>query len=132
MAAPSMLRRILEVIRRRRLNAHALATFRKFPLWKGELEPGFLIDFIGQRISTSFYTRAPRQVSLPTYPLNSEETFEWLGLLEAVLQSGDTFTMIEAGAGYGRWSVAAVRALRSLGRQTKTHFVAIEAEPTHF
>jgi FkbM family methyltransferase len=40
--------------------------------------------------------------------------------------------MVEAGAGYGRWLVSAACALRALGRSTRTHLIAIEAEPTHF
>jgi len=44
-----MFARILEMISGPRRKARALATLHKFPLWKGELEPGFVIDFAGQR-----------------------------------------------------------------------------------
>jgi hypothetical protein len=127
-----MLTRILEAIHRPRASTDACSPFYKFLIWNGELEPGFIIDFPGQRISTSFYAPSVKQGVQPTYPSVSEEIFEWAALLESVLQSGDTFTMIEAGAGYGRWLVGAVSALRCLGRKTRTHLVAIEPEPTHF
>jgi hypothetical protein len=117
-----VLTRILEAIRARRFGTYGYSTFSKFPIWEGEPESGSNINFLGQRISTSFYASMKDSARRMTYPKANEEIFEWLALLEAVLKSGDTFTMIEAGAGYGRWLVSAACALRSLGRPTRMHF----------
>jgi FkbM family methyltransferase len=63
-------------------------------------------------------------------PLN-EEYFEWIDVLESVEAANNNFVMVELGAGYGRWLVRAVLALRQRD-PAKCHSVAVEAEPKHF
>lgn len=65
------------------------------------------------------------------WPPVCEEYFEWIDLLEAVCQANQTFTMIELGAGYGRWLVNAAAALRQRGHHD-FRLIGVEAEPTHF
>jgi hypothetical protein len=49
----------------------------------------------------------------PTFPCkNSEDYFEWIDLLTAIDRAGTQFTMIELGAGYGRWIANAAAAMR--------------------
>ncbi len=66
------------------------------------------------------------------YPAFDEEYFEWIDLLEAVLEAQDAFTMIELGAGYGRWLVNAAAAARQRRGDLRITLVGVEAEPTHF
>ena len=66
--------------------------------------------------------------SLPSF---DEEYFEWIDLLEAVLAARDKFTMVELGAGFGRWLVNAAAALTSYNG-LPFRLVGVEAEPTHF
>jgi FkbM family methyltransferase len=63
-------------------------------------------------------------------PLASDEWFEWHSLLSAVTEARGSFTMVELGAGFGRWAVAGGIAARKIG--LPAHFVCVEAEPTHF
>ena len=51
--------------------------------------------------------------------------------MEALLVAEDQFTMLELGAGYGRWTVNAATALKHLGGLPHA-FIAVEAEPSHF
>lgn len=65
------------------------------------------------------------------HPLPSE-LYEWQGLLDAISETKRRFTMLELGAGYGRWIVRAAAALRRYRPGTKYRLIAVEAEPTHF
>lgn len=57
------------------------------------------------------------------------EYFELTDLLEAALDAKQTFTFLEAGAGFGRWSARAAMAAKHIGAQA--HIVMIEGDPTH-
>jgi len=79
---------------------------------------------------------AAYQNSVPGYfetsfPCFDEEYFEWIDLLEAVTGAEGEFTMIELGAGWGRWLVNAGVALRQYSG-LPYQLVGVEAEPTHF
>ena len=60
-----------------------------------------------------------------------EDYFEWIDLLESIMAAKGQYTMMELGAGYGRWSVRAAAALRQL-RAMPFHLVAVEGEPRHY
>ena len=54
-------------------------------------------------------------------------------MLESVLEADDGFTMVELGAGWGRWLVDAWSVLKQIGKTDKRLLlVGVEAEPTHF
>ncbi len=61
----------------------------------------------------------------------NEEYFEWIDVIQAVKQAKNQFTMIELGAGHGRWSVYAALALRRLNPMP-FKLIAVEPEPTHY
>jgi FkbM family methyltransferase len=63
-------------------------------------------------------------------PSANQDLLEWHGLLGALEAAQGSFSMIEAGAGYGRWTVNGAVAARLLG--LRTHLIAVEAEPTHY
>lgn len=67
-------------------------------------------------------------------PAGVEDLLEWIVLLEAVAAAGDRFVMVELGAGYGRWSVAAVAAARRLrrARRPTPRIVAVEAHSARY
>ncbi len=108
--------------------------FSKFTAFKGEAAPGCDRDFIGSSIRQSYWAGAHRptaiqvQTSIPPY---DEEYFEWIDILESVVEARGTYTMMELGAGYGRWSARAALAARQWG-SLELHLVAVEAEPVHF
>jgi hypothetical protein len=56
------------------------------------------------------------------------EAFEWEDLFAAVDAARETFTIVELGAGYGRWSVAGV--IMAQARGLRARAISIEAEPT--
>lgn len=60
---------------------------------------------------------------------DNEELFEWFDLLEAVESAGSTFTMLELGAGFGRWSVRGALAAKERGKKIRLGLA--EAEPKH-
>ncbi len=66
------------------------------------------------------------------WPPGVDEEFpEWLDLLEAVRDAGETFTMVELGAGFGRWIARAGVACRRRGVRD-VQLVGVEAEAAHF
>jgi len=113
--------------------------FRQFPCWKGIVPPDFIVNFLGVLTRVDYFeayrdisNRYPEDRRVETdYPIFDEEYFEWIDVLEATVAAEDHFTMLELGAGYGRWTANAAAALRILGKSRST-FVAVEAEPTHF
>jgi len=109
--------------------------FSHFRCFDGEVDEGFRVDFLGVRARAEWFMRRDRpylrRVESTSYPEVNEAYLEWVGILSAVRAARDRFTMIELGAGWGRWVVRAAVALRQL-RKVPCRLVAVEAEPTHF
>jgi FkbM family methyltransferase len=113
------------------LHHRLLSRFRTF---HGDLPPGFEAWFFGVKVRDWLFTGVSKQlkgghvaVGLP--PVNSEY-FEWIGLMAALLSADSHFTMVELGAGWGRWLVAAARLADQ--RQLPFTLVGVEADPAHF
>ena len=60
------------------------------------------------------------------------EAFEWMAMLGAIEDAERVFTMLELGAGFGRWSVRGAKAVARYRPDLRYRLVAVEAEPTHF
>jgi FkbM family methyltransferase len=110
--------------------------FNKFECWRGEVDAGITPDFLGVKTRDSFFTffappHPEKRFVSTEYPGFTEEYFEWIDLLEAVTTARGRFTMIELGAGYGRWLVDAVAALRRVN-DIPYQLIGVEPEPTHF
>lgn len=91
---------------------------RTLPNWIGALtRREFFVEDLG------FVTVTP--------PPPDPVMLEWVDLLEAVMGAEGRFTMLELGAGYGRWIVNAAAALRAYNGLPSS-LTAVEAEPTHF
>jgi FkbM family methyltransferase len=111
--------------------------FDGFRPWAGEVAAGWSVNFLGVRTRDEFNAgmagaspagRRHVQTPLPSF---DEEYFEWIDLLEAVTGGEGSFTMIELGAGWGRWLVNGAAAARANNR-LPLYLVGVEAEPTHF
>jgi FkbM family methyltransferase len=63
------------------------------------------------------------------FVLFNDEYFEWTNLMEAVLDAGDTFTFVELGTGFGRWTSRAAGLARIKGKRFRAPLV--EADPKH-
>ena len=108
--------------------------FAHFPPYSGVCGPEFSIDFLGAKVRTEFVTGAVASGAHVTtqYPPLDEEYFEWIDILESVRAAKGEYTMVELGAGYGRWAVRAACAVRRCRPDLPFHLVAVEAEPKHF
>jgi FkbM family methyltransferase len=104
---------------------------------------GFIHNGIGQKIAINFdrtwapqITEAAHTDRIENHDLPwawlHEEIFEWIALAESVRAAPEKFTMIELGAGYGRWLVAGAVLARRLRPGLPLKLVGVEAEPTHF
>jgi FkbM family methyltransferase len=113
--------------------------FREFPCWQGRVPQGFIVNFLGVMTRVSYFepyseieSEYPPDRHVETqHPEFDEEYFEWIDLLEAVTAAQGRFTMLELGAGFGRWTVNAAAALKQSSGLPYS-MVAVEAEPTHF
>ncbi len=108
--------------------------FYKFKCWEGEIEAGFRPNFLGVMTRESFLLEpqpSERRFVATQYPAVNEMYFEWIDVLEAVTAARGQFTMIELGAGWGRWLVNAAAALRYYSG-LPCRLIGVEAEPTHF
>jgi FkbM family methyltransferase len=109
--------------------------FSRFPKFDGMVEPNFSVDFLGARIRAEFVAGL---LTYPTptrwetsYPPVNEDYLEWIDLLESVVQARGSYTMVELGAGYGRWVVRAAFAVRQYNN-LPCRLIAVEAEPLTF
>ena len=108
--------------------------FSHFPHWSGTVRRGFEADFLGTQTRATFCpglssAQADQQM-WPPLPVFDDTYFEWVSLLEAVADASARFTMIELGAGFGRWLVRGTMAASKRGLQYR--LIGVEAEPTHF
>jgi FkbM family methyltransferase len=112
--------------------------FTKIEPWEGWVEPRWDVNFLGVRTRVDFFRLydelgdfSQRRHVVGAPPIPNEDYFEWIALLEAVTEAEREFTMVELGAGWGKWIVAGVAALRQY-RPLPYHIVGVESEPTHF
>jgi FkbM family methyltransferase len=91
------------------------------------LEDGGELDVAG---SDDFHPVGPGIIEWRR-PAAAELT-EWRAVFDAIEDASARLTMLEIGAGFGRWTVNAAAALRAYRPELKHRFVAVEAEPTHY
>ncbi len=96
-------------------------------MFKQFLDNAEELDIIG---TDDFDVIAPGTNSW-THPGAAELT-EWRALLDAIEDATGQLTMLELGAGFGRWIVHAAAALRRYRPELKYYLVAVEPEPTHY
>jgi FkbM family methyltransferase len=106
---------------------------RRFAPWTGQSDGRFQIDFLGVRTDPAFREEFAAQPAGPVetdYPKPSSTYFELVFVLESVLSAGSAFTMVELGAGYGPWLVAASRARARIG-SASCRLVGVEMDEQH-
>jgi FkbM family methyltransferase len=94
-------------------------------------EATLVANWVGAVTRREFFATDLNFVELTPPQALDSDYLEWVDLIESIVQAGPRYTMIELGAGYGRWTVNAALAVRSLGR-SRYRLMAVEAEPTHF
>ncbi|MGI0489601.1 FkbM family methyltransferase [Pantanalinema rosaneae CENA516] len=92
--------------------------------------PEFCVDYLGVVRRRSYIHSDLEEILVPQ--LDNEEYFEWIDILESVVLAQDRFTMIELGAGFGRWLVRAAVAMQQYAPDLPVKLIGVEAEPTHF
>ena len=98
--------------------------FDEFTPYSGQQQSW--VDWIGMRYKADWWPEMPG----PQGPPMDEDYFDWIDLLEAVAAAKDRFTMLELGAGFGRWGIRGALAAKQRGiGQIQVRFV--EAEPQH-
>ena len=114
--------------------------FDHFERFKGFVPPGYHTDLLGVMTRNAFTIgmnvenagKSPDPIYVETdYPTVDEEYLEWVDLLESVLDAQQQFTMVELGAGFGRWLVRGATAVRRQRGDLPIRLVGVEAEPTH-
>jgi FkbM family methyltransferase len=103
-------------------------TFRHFNFLEPHTDGSFQIDCLGAK-ARSYYMPAS-WFNIGAQPTKNELLFEWIDILDAVASAGDRVTVVDLGAGYGRWLVIAALAAKQLGRTS--HVVGVEAESVHY
>jgi len=113
-----------------------LALFEQFPPYDGPGSPGFVTNFLGVRVRTSFST--PLQsfdghVEGHPVPVGGVqgETAEFIGMLRSVLDARDRYALLECGAGYGPWMAIAAAAAARRGI-SDVRLYGIEGDAGHF
>lgn len=109
--------------------------FSKFTPFKGTAAAGCDRDFIGSSVRRAFWAGEPRDSEIHVeapLPAFDEEYFEWIDVLESVAEARGRYTMMELGAGFGRWAVRAALANRQFNAGVAHHLIAAEPEPIHF
>jgi FkbM family methyltransferase len=111
--------------------------FLRFKKYKGMVAGGYSPEFTGAMISIKFAAdwdmpdrRQDRYVETE-YPAANDEIFEYISFLNSICEAKNNFTMIELGAGYGRWLVSAAKATEQIENLT-FFLIGVEAEPSHF
>lgn len=92
-----------------------------------------MTDYLGTRFHEHCLTNvnaAPSVDAMSGKPDFQDAYFEWIDLLEAVHGADQRFSMVELGAGYGRWSARAAMAARQHGIDD-IRIIGAEAEPQH-
>jgi len=121
----------------------AAGIFERFGRWEGRNRRDMNHNFLGVMTRSSFYTGNPAEPATASaeasgeghhlqsaMPPLDEEYFEWLDLLEAVAAARERFTMVELGAGFGRWLVNGHAAVNRLSR-LPCILVGVEADTAH-
>lgn len=113
-----------------------LAVFTRFPLYAGHGSPGFVTNFLGVRVRTSFSTPLrPFDGHVEGYPVPVSgvqgETAEFIGTLRSVLDAQDRYALLECGAGYGPWMAMAAAAAKLRGI-SDLRLYGIEGDSGHF
>ncbi len=92
--------------------------------------PGSRVCPFGSRTRAEHVEREPEEAcEVGDAVVFNGEYFEWTDIMEAVLEAGDTFTFLELGAGFGRWTSRAAALARIKGKRFRAGLA--EPDPKH-
>jgi hypothetical protein len=84
------------------------------------LEPGFIVDFLGVRTRVTSLADSQRAfegvLDIPVPGDYHAEAIEYVGLLKSVVSAREQFVALELGAGWGPWLVAGAKGSSSTSR----------------
>jgi FkbM family methyltransferase len=111
--------------------------FSRFRQYSGDVPAGYYVDFLGTQVNCQFVAGLPgSDTQSPSwiaenypYPPIDEDYLEWIDLLESVAAASGSYTMIDLGAGFGRWAVRGLFAARQFDPKLRCHVITVEAEP---
>jgi FkbM family methyltransferase len=107
--------------------------FSHFEPFVGKVPVHLDVDYIGACTRPEFLPQPPQRSTLDIrceLPPVDEEYFEWIDLLSSVRDARTSYTMVELGAGFGRWAVRAALAARRAGIE-RIRLGVVEPEPKH-
>jgi FkbM family methyltransferase len=99
--------------------------FSRFETFDRVVQPGFYVDFTGSVTEHAFVNADPGGSVSEV----NEEYFEWIDLLSSVQTAQGSYTVVEVGAGYGRWAARGALAARQRGLEPRA--ILVEGEPRH-
>ena len=102
-----------------------LNIFAEFPTLDAHAPEGYQVEFLGHISKCEYQVRAATGGNA-VRPAIDHEIFEWIAILESVIAARSSFTMVDLGAGYGRWTARAACALRLKRSELQSRFVAVE------
>lgn len=108
--------------------------FTKFTLWEGRVPARFDATVYGSFVRRSFENKPDYEhdnIHVKDLPQNDEDIFELIDVLESIDSAKESFTMVELGAGYGRWSVIAAVVLRN-HKNIPYKLIVVEPEHNHY
>jgi FkbM family methyltransferase len=106
------------------------ARFDVFPPVEVTIPAGHTHDYLGNLWPEHFGVTPTPGSRVTSIPDVTEEYFEFLDVFESVIDAQDRFTMMEWGAGFGRWTGIGVAAARLCGIHDLS-VVCVEAHPLH-
>ena len=113
------------------------AIWAPFTPWSGLAPAGYVVNWLGVRSRIEYQERwsavaehRTDRWKSPRLHTDHASGLEWVSLLVAARQAGETFVVAELGAGWAPWLAAAVAVARQTGRDYR--LIGVEAEPTHF
>lgn len=106
--------------------------FELFKPFSGDVSLEFQVEMLGNVRRNIFTNEKPRSQEFvrTSYPVVSEAYFEWIDVLQSVVDAKDEYAIVELGAAYGYWSVIAACAARSRGIKSIS-LGCVEPEPKH-
>jgi len=112
--------------------------FKHFKPWEGIMPAGFFSNYMGTKTRETCWASPEehrKYFNTERFEkwkmLVDDNVFDWIVMLEAIVDARDEFLMAALGAGWGRWLVNAAAAVEQFSG-IPCKLVGVEAEPTHF
>lgn len=112
-----------------------IALIRSVQRYTGPGTEGYVTDFLGMKTRTSFFDHMDEHDGLVLdYPIPGDPHYsglEWAGMLRAVRDAVAEIVVLELGAGWGPWLVAAALASKRKGIK-RCRLLGVEGAQAHY